>query len=161
MTPAVFASSRQSSASAGGSGSGPDPQTKAEKSVHFINAEVLDPPAQGGISFVGPYLDQTLAMAAEDARSFVQGAEQILLVALAKALAMALGEGGAVEAQSGVTSSTPDQGASGPETPANQSTPPPVAAQTTGLTAIQGMMVSLSTFHASMAETAHRFRVDR
>ena len=161
MTSAVLATSRQSSAGGSGPGSGPDPQTKAEKSVHFINAEVLDPPVQGNISFVGPYLDQTLAMAAEDARSFVQGAEQILLVALAKALAMALGEGGALEAPSGATSPLPDDDQSGPEAPAGQPAPSSGTAQTTGLTAIQGMMASLTTFHASMAETAHRFRVDR
>jgi hypothetical protein len=117
-------------------GAGPDPQTAAERSVQFINAEVLDPPAQGSVSFVGPYIDQTLAMALEDARSFVQGAEQILLVALAKALAKMLSGAGAADVQA---------------------MHPPDAE----LKAIQSVLASLSTFHASVAETANRNRMDR
>jgi hypothetical protein len=152
MTPALSASSRQSPAGGGGS----DPQTKAEKSVHFINAEVLDPPAQGDLSFVGPYLDQTLAMAAEDARSFVQGAEQILLIALAKALKMALAGGAEVAVQAGEAGSPARLDASAPAHPT-----PSVEVGTNGLAAIQGMMASLSTFHASMAETALSVRRDR
>lgn len=62
-------------------------ETPAEKSVQFINSEVLAPPTQDSIDFVKPYVDQTLAMALEDARSFLQGVEQILLVAIAKELA--------------------------------------------------------------------------
>jgi len=108
---------------------GPTPTTPSEKSVAFINAEVLDPPEQGSISFVRPFYEQTLVMALEDARSFLQGAEQILLVALAKALEKYL-SGGAVA--------------------------PPEAAP--GLEAIESMMGKLANFHATIAETATKNR---
>jgi hypothetical protein len=109
--------------------SSPTPSTPAEKSVAFINAEVLDPPAQGSISFVGPFYQQTLVMALEDARSFLQGAEQILLIALAKALEKYLSGGAVVAADS-----------------------------EPNLKPIENMMGSLANFHATMAETAFKHR---
>lgn len=133
-----------------GGGAGPNPQTDDEKTVQFINAEVLDPPTQGSISFVGPYLDQTLAMAVEDARSFVQGAEQILLVALAKALEKAL-SGGAAPPLAAVSAEA------APAAVFPVATPAPDA----GLKAIEGFLASLSNFHGAMAETAHKHRMDR
>ncbi len=130
------------------SGSGPDPQTAAEKSVQFINAEVLDPPAQGDITFVGPFYQQTLVMALEDARSFVQGAEQILLIALAKVLEKYINPVGAQ-----VNAADPKPALADAPAPASHTTPAPDA----GLKAIESAMASLSSFHASMAETTHRF----
>jgi hypothetical protein len=59
--------------------------TLSEQSVQFINAEVLDPPEQGSISFVKPFADQVAVMALEDGRSFLQGVEQVLVVVIAKA----------------------------------------------------------------------------
>ncbi|MDJ0826702.1 MAG: hypothetical protein QNJ16_14470 [Rhodobacter sp.] len=78
----------------GTSGSSAQASTPAEETVQFINAEVLDPPKQGKVTFMGPYVAQVGAMALEDARAFLQGAEQILLAALAKALAEMLGSDG-------------------------------------------------------------------
>lgn len=92
---AGFKSSRAAARANGGTG--PVAQTPSEKTVQFINAEVLDPPAQGDISFVAPFYQQTLVMALEDARSFVQGAEQILLVAMAKLLNKVIASAGAAE----------------------------------------------------------------
>jgi hypothetical protein len=135
----------------------PDPQTADEKTVQFINAEVLDPPSQGSISFVGPFLDQSLAMAVEDARSFVQGAEQILLVALAKALEKylsgGLGEGvatspGMTAEAAGLSPRTPPAG--GGTIPGQKGMP--------AVDAIHGVLASLSRFHGEMAETALKHR---
>ncbi len=72
------------------SGSSAKANTLAEETVQFINAEVLDPPEQGNINFVGPYVAQVGAMALEDARSFLQGAEQIILAFLGKLAAEAV-----------------------------------------------------------------------
>jgi hypothetical protein len=59
--------------------------TPSEESVQFINAEVLDPPTQGNLSFVKPFADQVAVMVLEDGRSFLQGVEQVLVVTIAKA----------------------------------------------------------------------------
>ncbi len=190
-----------------GANPGPDPTTPSEKSVHFINGEVLDPPEQGKLSFVGPYFDQSLAMAVEDARSFVQGAEQILLVALAKALAKALGDDAPAplatdnlnaqdRAPQGVAPAADDMNAKpepGPEEAspsgavspegAAKSEPPETEATnndskdagapkaTNGeaaantnqiasdnLKSIESMMACLSSFHASVTDTAIRYK---
>ncbi len=65
-------------------------ETEAEQSVKFINAEVLDPPEVGKLSFVKPYADQVAAMMLEDARSFMQGSEQVMVIALARSLELIL-----------------------------------------------------------------------
>ncbi len=64
--------------------------TDAEQSVRFINSEVLDPPQTGELSFVKPYADQVAAMMLEDARSFMQGSEQVMVIALARSLELIL-----------------------------------------------------------------------
>ena len=66
--------------------------TESKKVVQFINSEVLNPPKQGDLSFVKPFADQVGVMALEDARSFLQGVEQVLLVFIAKALEKVLAE---------------------------------------------------------------------
>jgi hypothetical protein len=153
----------------------PAPTTKSEKSVAFLNSEVLNPGEQSDISFVKPFYEQTLVMALEDARSFVQGAEQILLVALAKALEKYLSGGaGAVEgaaqeenltelaakisgsklaAEALAARGTNGEGATAP--PPNLA-PSPDA----GLQAIERVMASCAQFHAQIAETAHKYRGD-
>lgn len=164
----------------------PKPQNAYEESVSFINGEVLDPPTQGKISFVGPYADQTLVMALEDARSFLQGAEQIVLIALAKALAKAVGTAEATPApHSSVhhadvaggedSNASPDAGlydgaapvkrqqksAPGQEARGHHAPSPAVPAAPVadgGLKAIESVMASLTAFHASLADTTHRYR---
>lgn len=69
--------------------------TPSEQAVRFINTEVLRPPEQGSISFVKPFAEQVAVMALEDGRSFLQGLEQVLLVAIAKALEQMLTGGAA------------------------------------------------------------------
>ncbi|MEE9453004.1 MAG: hypothetical protein V3V13_01305 [Paracoccaceae bacterium] len=144
---------------------GPNPQTDNEKSVQFINAEVLDPPKQGSISFVKPFYEQTLVMALEDARSFVQGAEQILLVALAKALEKAISGGaGAPEVN---ISSLPmaDDLATGSvlqnsSQPQSQQIPPSATVNDTALKSIESVMASLASFHSTIVETTHKYKGD-
>ena len=146
-----------------------DAQTPSEKSVQFINAEVLAPPKQDSISFVKPYVEQTLAMALEDARSFLQGAEQILLVALAKELEKLISGGaGAVDPAliANLQSAAGDQGVGEADAKrdktARPSTPGPGAApHPVGLKAIESVMASLSAFHASIADTALNSRRER
>ncbi|SMX43113.1 hypothetical protein [Actibacterium lipolyticum] len=132
---------------------GPDAQTDTEKSVKFINAEVLDPGTQQTVSFVKPFYEQTLVMALEDARSFVQGAEQILLVALAKALEKAI-SGGASLPETPAPLGSPTHGPSVDDTLAQQ---PP---SDVGLKAVESAMTSLANFHSTIAETAHKFNGD-
>jgi hypothetical protein len=172
-----------SGANSGTQNNPPTPQNAYEESVSFINGEVLDPPTQGKISFVGPYAEQTLVMALEDARSFLQGAEQIVLIALAKALAKAVGTPEAQPApHSSVhhadvaggedTKASPDAGLydgaapvkrqqkSAPGQEARGHIPPAPAAPVAdgGLKAIESVMASLTLFHASLADTTHRYR---
>ena len=151
-----------------------DAQTPAEKSVQFINAEVLAPPKQDSISFVKPYVEQTLAMALEDARSFLQGAEQILLVALAKELEKLISGGaGAVDPgllanlQSAAKNEGVEDADAKRDTTARPSMPGPgaaphqAAAHPVGLKAIESVMASLSAFHASIADTALNSKRER
>ena len=146
-----------------------DAQTPDEKTVQFINAEVLAPPKQDSISFTKPYIDQSLAMAVEDARSFVQGAEQILLIALAKELEK-LVSGGApappnvklIESAQGSAKPDANTDDAAADTAGTESRTTPKAGLETqqqtntspGLKAIESVMVSLSKFHASIADTA-------
>jgi hypothetical protein len=65
----------------------PEASTKSEKSVAWINGEVLDPPAESPPNFSRPYADQIAAMMVEDARAFMQGTEQVLVIAISRALA--------------------------------------------------------------------------
>jgi hypothetical protein len=136
---------------------GSAPQTDDEKTVQFINAEVLDPPTQGSISFVGPFLDQSLAMAVEDARSFVQGAEQILLVALAKALEKYL-SGGLDEGVATASGTTAAAAGLSPLTPPAGGGTIPGQTGMPAVDAIHGVLASLSSFHGAMAETALKHR---
>ena len=150
-------------------------QTPAEKSVQFINAEVLAPPKQDSISFVKPYVEQTLAMALEDARSFLQGAEQILLIALAKELEKLISGGapaafdpalmanlrsaaetGGVEEAGARRDAAAKPNMPGPHAAPHQPATPPV-----GLKAIESVMASLSAFHASIADTALNSKRER
>ncbi|MCX8508031.1 MAG: hypothetical protein ORN49_03985 [Rhodobacteraceae bacterium] len=133
----------------GGPSDGPDPRDADDKSVQFINAEVLDPPKQGSLNFVGPYVDQTLAMALEDARSFLQGAEQILLVVLAKVAEKYLGGGSAPPVALGSDTAA--------DAPAPVAGPGPEA----GFKAFESVLGSLASYHSAMAETAHKYRVER
>ena len=75
--------------------SGPTASTPAEESVQFINGEVLNPPAQGDLEFAKPMAAQVAVMMSEDARSFIQGTEQVLVVAIARALDQMLETDGA------------------------------------------------------------------
>lgn len=170
----AFASSRRSSLGGPGPGDGPDPQTPAEKSVQFINAEVLDPPAQGKMSFAGPYIDQTLAMALEDARSFLQGAEQILLVAMARALNNYLTTGSPVGEPKAPQITNDAQPATAEDSQAEAheaqqvapDTPEPAPASPApaeseghpGLKEIRLMLGSLAKFHSDVADTAHKHK---
>lgn len=111
-----------------------------EQAVRFTNSEVLNPPKQGDISFVQPFAKQITVMALEDGRSFLQGAEQILLVAIAKALSELLGD------------------ASGLANAGNLQGPRPGASR--ALEAAERMLTILPQFHASLAETALKFTED-
>ena len=64
----------------------PNASTKSEKSVAWINGEVLDPPTPNPPAFIRPYADQIAAMMVEDARTFMQGTEQVLVIAISRAL---------------------------------------------------------------------------
>jgi hypothetical protein len=63
--------------------------TAFQQNVAFINQQVLHPvskPMDGGSKMIA---DQAAALMVEDMRSFLQGCEQILTVAMAKAAALA------------------------------------------------------------------------
>ncbi len=63
--------------------------TAFQQNVAFINQQVLQPvskPMDGGSKMIA---DQAAALMVEDMRSFLQGCEQILTVAMAKAAALA------------------------------------------------------------------------
>lgn len=110
--------------------------TPAERSVRFINTEVLDPPKQGSISFVKPFADQVVVMALEDGRSFLQGVEQILLIFIAEVLKKLLASGA----------------------PAADVAAAPVPGPGESLQAAQTLLRELGSFHASLADTAVRVR---
>jgi hypothetical protein len=116
--------------------------TPSEQSVRFINSEVLAPPEQGSISFVKPFAEQVAVMALEDGRSFLQGMEQILLVAIAKALEKLLSGGAAPPEVLAVSGSDP-----GPLSSVNQA-----------LQAAERLLKTLPQFQASLADTVLRVR---
>jgi hypothetical protein len=117
--------------------------TPGEQAVRFVNSEVLDPPSQGSISFTKPYAEQVAVMAFEDGRSFLQGLEQILLVAIAKGLEKLLSGGG------GAAASGPSQ---------HNAVSQPNVSQ--ALQAAERMLTVLPQFHATLAETVTRVRVN-
>jgi hypothetical protein len=118
--------------------------TPSEQAVRFINSEVLNPPDQGTISFVKPFAEQVAVMALEDGRSFLQGLEQVLLVAIAKALEQLLA-GGAAPAKAPV----------GP--PADPDALPPA---NHALQAAERMLqTTLPKFYSSLADTVVRVRM--
>ena len=65
---------------------------QAEDAVTFIQQKVLNPSGPSNLNFAKPIADQAAAMMVQDLRSFLQGTEQILMVALAKAAALTLAE---------------------------------------------------------------------
>lgn len=67
-----------------------DTGSRAEESVKFINKEVLNPSVTPIEGTAKPLADQAAAMMIQDARTFLQGNEQVLTVAIAKATQMAL-----------------------------------------------------------------------
>ncbi len=58
-----------------------------EEGVTFINEQVLRPKAEPMSGTAKPLADQAAAMIDQDMRSFLQGTEQVLTIAIAKALA--------------------------------------------------------------------------
>ncbi len=63
----------------------PTPGNAAEKSVQFVNAEVLSPPAaspMGGVAKV--MIEQSAGMMVQDLQSFLKGFEQVGLIALSR-----------------------------------------------------------------------------
>ncbi len=57
-----------------------------EETVKFVNGEVLAPPKTDLMNMAKPIADQAAAMMIQDMRGFLQGTEQILTVAIARAL---------------------------------------------------------------------------
>ena len=55
-------------------------------SVVFINNQVLKPDAKPMSGIAKPMADQAAAMMIQDMRSFLQGTEQVLTIAIARAL---------------------------------------------------------------------------
>lgn len=165
------------------------PQTPAEQSVQFINGEVLSPPKQDSISFVKPYAEQTVVMALEDARSFLQGAEQIVLAALGKALANYLKTGSAVgganvakeaaitlvdvndqaaEGDPASASGLDDPTTSDPtDQPSSKAADPDPAEldqaqiEDARIRTIAGVLPHLAKFHSDVAKTALMFKGDK
>lgn len=66
--------------------------TVTEQEVEFINAQVLQPEVTPITGMAKPLADQAAAMMIQDMQSFLQGNEQVLTIAIAKAAAMMLNE---------------------------------------------------------------------
>lgn len=64
--------------------------TVTEQEVEFINAEVLQPTVTPITGMAKPMADQAAAMMIQDMQSFLQGNEQVLTIAIAKAAALML-----------------------------------------------------------------------
>lgn len=94
-------------------------------SIDFINKEVLQNGSVGLNGTAKPMADQAAAMMLEDMRSFLQGSEQIMTIALGKATAMAL---------------SPD--------------PATAEAGNKALTSITGVLNTLPTFASSIGQSA-------
>lgn len=99
---------------------------ESEQAVQFINQEVLNQTVTPITGMSKPLVDQAAAMMVQDMQSFLQGNEQILTVATAKALAYSL----------------------------DASDPAKQAAGLATLTAINGVMVSLTTYSTGIGTAA-------
>lgn len=66
--------------------------SSVDQEVEFINKEVLQPVVTPITGLAKPMADQAAAMMIQDMQSFLQGTEQVLTIAIAKAAALMLDE---------------------------------------------------------------------
>ncbi|MFV0302507.1 MAG: hypothetical protein ACK5IP_16835 [Paracoccus sp. (in: a-proteobacteria)] len=62
----------------------------AGQNVEWLNGQVLAPAKSAPPDFSAPYADQVAAMLLEDMRAYLQGTEQVLVVATARSLDLIL-----------------------------------------------------------------------
>lgn len=100
--------------------------TAMEHTVQFVNQEVLNATITPMNGMAKPMVNQAAAMMVQDVQTFLQGNEQILTVAIAKAISYTL----------------------------DSSDPAKQAAGTATIGIITGLLTSLNEFSASVGETA-------